>query len=174
MERAHALEDGGGRELAYVKMSRARERSTVYVVADSPEQAAEDLGRVWSQSRRVGWAIDQGTPAPGIGAEPAPKAPAVSVSLRHARLVAERAAVAAVVPSDPSNAFYQTRNTVEHLERKLRDLDKAEGWGAWRATPVGEAAIALLHTFDVAEVLRIDDKSPTGLDHVVSPTSTNL
>ncbi len=27
--RAHAFEDGGGRELAYVKMSRARERSTV-------------------------------------------------------------------------------------------------------------------------------------------------
>ena len=33
--RAHVLEDGGGRELAYVKMSRARECSTVYVVADS-------------------------------------------------------------------------------------------------------------------------------------------
>ena len=35
VERAHALEGGGGRELANVKMSRARERSTVYVVADS-------------------------------------------------------------------------------------------------------------------------------------------
>ena len=102
--RAHVYEDGGGRELAYVKMSRARERSTVYVVADSPEQAVEDLGRVWSQSRRIGWAIDQGTPAPGIGPEPAPAVPAVSASLRHARLVAERAAVAAVVPSDPCSA----------------------------------------------------------------------
>ena len=40
--RAHVYEDGGGRELAYVKMSRARERSTVYAVADSVEQAAED------------------------------------------------------------------------------------------------------------------------------------
>jgi hypothetical protein len=140
--RAHVLEDGGGRELAYVKMSRARERSTVYVVADSPEQAAEDLSRVWSQSRRIGWAIDHGTPAPGLGNEAVPSAPAVSASLRHARLVAERAAVAAVAPSDPSNAFYQTRNTVEHLERKLRDLDRAEGWVAWRGTPVGDAAIA--------------------------------
>ncbi|HET7719051.1 MAG TPA: hypothetical protein VFK43_03725, partial [Acidimicrobiales bacterium] len=140
--RAHIYEDGGGRELAYVKMSRARERSTVYVVADSPEQAAEDLGRVWSQSRRIGWAIDQGTPAPGIGPEPAPAALAVSASLRHARLVAERAAVAAVVPSDPSSAYYRTRNTVEQLKRKLADLDKAEGWGEWRGTPVGEAAIA--------------------------------
>ena len=106
--RAHVLEDGGGRELAYVKMSRARERSTVYVVADPPEQAAEDLGRVWCQSRRIGWAIDQGTPALGIGAELAPAVPAVSASLRHARLVAERAAVAAVVPSDPRSAYYRT------------------------------------------------------------------
>jgi hypothetical protein len=39
--RAHALEDGdgGGPELAYVKMSRAKEGSTLYAVADSLEQA---------------------------------------------------------------------------------------------------------------------------------------
>jgi hypothetical protein len=140
--RAHIYEDGGGRELAYVKMSRARECSRVYTVADSVEQAIEDLGRVWSHSRRIGWAIDQGTPAPGIGAEPAPSAPAVSAGLRHARLVAERDAVAAVVPSDPSSAFYRAQNTVDRLGRQLRDLDKAEGWGEWRGTPVGEAAIA--------------------------------
>jgi hypothetical protein len=140
--RAHVYEDGGGRELAYVKMSRARKRSTVYAVADSVEQAVEDLGRVWSPSRRIGWAIDRGTPAPGIGAEPVPDAPAVSASLRHARLVAEREAVAAVIPSDPSSAFYRTRNTVDRLERKLEDLDTAEGWGEWRGTPLGEAAIA--------------------------------
>jgi ATP-dependent exoDNAse (exonuclease V) alpha subunit len=58
VERTHALEDGGGRELAYVKMSRATDRSTVYVVADSVEQAAEDLGREWRVERRVTWAID--------------------------------------------------------------------------------------------------------------------
>ena len=52
------------------------------------------------------------------------------------------AAVAAVVPSDPSSAYYRTGNTVEQLQRQLRDLDKAEGWGEWRGTPVGEAAIA--------------------------------
>jgi hypothetical protein len=66
----------------------------------------------------------------------------VSASLRHARLVAERAAVAAVVPSDPSSTYYRTRNTVEQLARQLADLDKAEGWREWRGTPVGEAAIA--------------------------------
>jgi ATP-dependent exoDNAse (exonuclease V) alpha subunit len=39
VQRAHALEDGGGRELAYVKMTRAKDRSTVYVVADDIDQA---------------------------------------------------------------------------------------------------------------------------------------
>jgi hypothetical protein len=62
VERAHALEDGGGRELAYVKMSRAKERSTVYVVADSMAQAKEDLAREWGTDRRLGWVIDTGTP----------------------------------------------------------------------------------------------------------------
>jgi hypothetical protein len=33
VQRAQTLEDGGGRELAYVKMSRAKQRSTVHVVA---------------------------------------------------------------------------------------------------------------------------------------------
>ena len=74
--RAHALEDGGGRELAYVKMSRARERSTVYVVADSLEQATEDL------SRSLG-----PVPAHRLGHRPGhagsrPRAGAVTVPLR--------------------------------------------------------------------------------------------
>ncbi|MGI8806971.1 MAG: MobF family relaxase [Acidimicrobiales bacterium] len=142
--RAHAYEDGGGRELAYVKMSRARERSTVHVVADSLEQAIEDLGRSWSSSRRIGWAIDQGTPAPGVEAKsPRPhQARDVSASLQYARLVAERDAVAAVVPADVDPAYYRARSDVGRLERRLAALNKAEGWSAWRGTPVGEAAIA--------------------------------
>jgi hypothetical protein len=47
-----------------------------------------------------------------------------------------------VVPSDPGFAYYRARNTVQHLKRKLEDLEKAEGWGEWRGTPLGEAAIA--------------------------------
>jgi conjugative relaxase-like TrwC/TraI family protein len=142
--RAHILEDGGGRELAYVKMSRARERSTVYVVADSLEQAAGDLTWCWAQSRRIGWAIDKGTPAPGLEPEPSspPLTPTVSASLRHARLVAEREALAAVVPADPGFAYHRAEQRVRELSAQLDDLDRAEGWGVWKATPVGEAAIA--------------------------------
>jgi len=144
VDRAHALEDGGGRELAYVKMSRARERSVVYVVADSVDQAVEDLNRSWSVSRRIGWAIDRGTPArhadvatssPQVDGEP-------TASVRHARLVAEREALATVVPADPGLERSDVQGRVRTLEAELEDLNRAEGTGAWRDTPVGEAAIA--------------------------------
>ena len=139
--RAHVLEDGGGRELAYVKMSRARERSMVYAVADSPEQAVEDLRRSWRESRRIGWAIDRGTPAPGLGPESGSDPPAVPAALRHARLVAERAAIAAVIPTDVGDAAHRrARNDAELVKRQWRDLDRAEGWGEWRGTPGGKAA----------------------------------
>ena len=122
MQRAHVLEDGGGRELAYVKMSRARECSTVYVVADSVEQAADDLRGSWAQSRRVGWAIDQGTPAPG---RPGPDV--LDDSLLHARLVAEREALAAGVPRDFYDLRMQAEGRVKALEGRLQALDKADG-----------------------------------------------
>jgi hypothetical protein len=149
VERAHALEDGGGRELAYVKMSRAKEASTVYAVADSLDQAVEDLGWSWARSRRIGWAIDAGTPEPGPRS-PEPAAdiePALSASLRHARLVAEREALAAVVPDDVARDYGDAQVRVRNLvqERQLAELDRGEGEGMWRDTPVGEAAVALRH-----------------------------
>jgi ATP-dependent exoDNAse (exonuclease V) alpha subunit len=60
VDRAHIYADGGGRELAYVAMSRARKESRVYVVADDTAMAAEDLKRDWSRERRPIWAIDTG------------------------------------------------------------------------------------------------------------------
>jgi conjugative relaxase-like TrwC/TraI family protein len=145
VERAHALEDGGGRELAYVKMSRAKECSTVYAVADSLDQAVEDLGWRWAQSRRIGWAIDAGTPAPGAPKPAADIARTHSASLRHARLVAERDALAAVVPDDVGRDYDDAQVRVRRLERQLAELDRGEGRGLWRDTPVGEAAVALRH-----------------------------
>ncbi len=147
VERAHALEDGGGRELAYVKMSRARQASTLYALADSLDQAVEDLRWRWAQSRRIGWAIDAGTPAPGAGArEPAADIErSISARLRLARLVAEREALAAVVPDDVARNYDDAQATVRRLERQLAELDEGEGEGLWRDTPVGKAAVALRH-----------------------------
>ncbi|MDQ2754515.1 MAG: hypothetical protein M3R71_03085, partial [Actinomycetota bacterium] len=43
--RAHLFADGGGRELAYVAMSRARQSTHVWAEADDTAQAIEDLQR---------------------------------------------------------------------------------------------------------------------------------
>jgi conjugative relaxase-like TrwC/TraI family protein len=58
VDTAHYLEDGGGRELAYVALSRARQCSTVYTEADDLAQATEDLATAWTNERRQEWVID--------------------------------------------------------------------------------------------------------------------
>ena len=66
VDTAHYLEDGGGRELAYVAFSRARQVTSVYVEADDLAQATEDLSIGWANERRQEWVIDQHSvlPAP--------------------------------------------------------------------------------------------------------------
>ena len=73
---AHRFHDGGGRELAYVAMSRARQQATVHVVADDVDQAVEDLQRDWAHEHRPRWAIDTGTPETNaLRAERSPDVP---------------------------------------------------------------------------------------------------
>ena len=62
--RAHLFADGGGRELAYVAMSRARESTHVWTVADDLAQGVDDLRRDWSTARTPTWALDTGLPDP--------------------------------------------------------------------------------------------------------------
>ena len=62
VDTAHRFEDGGGRELAYVALSRARHHSTIYRQADNLEQAIEDLTTAWTIERRQQWVIDRTTP----------------------------------------------------------------------------------------------------------------
>jgi len=139
VERSHALEDGGGRELAYVKMSRAKDRSTVYVVADSLEQATEDLVREWGTDRRLGWVIDTGTPLTDpheverSRVVPRPTRDA----LRRGRLVAERDAILAVVPPDPAAEIRAAELQRRRLEEEREDL--ATGTGRYRDHPVAQA-----------------------------------
>ncbi len=59
----HLFADGGGREIGYVAMSRARHTAHVHAVADNVYQAVEDLTWDWSREKRQAWAIDTGTPA---------------------------------------------------------------------------------------------------------------
>ncbi len=96
VDRAHVFADGGGRELAYVAMSRPRDASHVYITADDTEQAVEDLTAEWSVGRRQHWILDIDQPVgPGEKARPDLARRTVSV-MRMAQLRAERGAVAAV------------------------------------------------------------------------------
>ena len=63
VDTGHVLADGGGRELAYVAMSRARQATHIYTTADDTAVAVEDLTADWQQERRPRWAIDTGLPA---------------------------------------------------------------------------------------------------------------
>lgn len=140
VQRAHALEDAGGRELAYVKMSRAQDRSPVYVVADSLEQAAEDLRWEWSAERRPTWVIDSGTPAidPAAVELNSRVAPPMRAALRRARLVAERNAIAAVIPPDRTPEIAAIERQLARLQDQRRDL--LAGTGVYADQPVGQAA----------------------------------
>ncbi len=142
VERAHLYADGGGRELAYVAMSRARQASTAYVVADDLAQAAEDLTRDWATRRTPTWAIDTGLPSPqqasidpgSIGERE--RVGIVAVRHAHDRLLAD-----ATRPGRPPAAPEGTedgRTALTHAQRRLADL--ANLTGVYTAGPIGDAA----------------------------------
>ncbi len=128
---AHLYADGGGRELGYVAMSRARQTAHVHAVADNIYQAVEDLSWDWSRERRQAWAIDTGTPE-GQGRHPLEieadkQAPGrLRAVLGRARLKAERAVLVAVKPDRPDPAL---RRQMASLDRHIQLLDqRLEPW----------------------------------------------
>jgi conjugative relaxase-like TrwC/TraI family protein len=123
---AHLFADGGGRELGYVAMSRARDTAHVHAVADNVYQAVEDLTWDWSREKRQAWAIDTGTPETQgrhpLEIEADKQAPAkLRATLSRARLKAERAALAAAASDQPDPAL---RRQVAGLDRHIQLLDQ--------------------------------------------------
>ena len=105
----YALEDGGGRELAYVAMSRARGESHVHVVAPDIRQAARRLAWAWGQERRQHWAkqpVTRGAPGP-----PVPRAPGA----------------AGLLPPDRSADLDQARRQLRAAEQDVADLHAGTG-----------------------------------------------
>ena len=116
----YALEDGGGRELAYVAMSRARGQSHVHVVAPSAAEAVSRLEWAWGQERRQNWALDQ------------------KPELTMAEMMIERRQLLASIPPDHSAELEQWRHQQQALERDAADL--LQGTGRWVGTAAGQAA----------------------------------
>jgi hypothetical protein len=123
---AHLYADGGGRELGYVAMSRARQVTQVHAVADSIDQAVEDLAWDWSRERRQTWAIDTGIPTSGqrhaLEIEVDKQEPfQVRAALGRARLRAERAALTASAADGPDP---QARRRLAQLDRRIDAYDE--------------------------------------------------
>jgi conjugative relaxase-like TrwC/TraI family protein len=122
---AHVLESGGGRELAYVAMSRARTATHVYVPAGNLDDAAEQLRWAWASERRPRWATDQATPV--------------------AQLVREFTRLNTFVDRQ---VFAATAGDGARIVARLRAIETeiAElraGTGRHAATPAGQAARSL-------------------------------
>jgi AAA domain len=126
----HALEDGGGRKLAYVKMSRARRETYLYIASPSSDDAVEHLGWAWGAERRETWATDRGQP----------DVPAVA---NLAELQMEQLRLTRLVPAEVHYELAALRRDLAELDRRWRDLHAGEG--DWARTPAGMAGRALTH-----------------------------
>ena len=140
--RAHLFADGGGRELAYVAMSRAKEATHVWTVADDIGQAREDLVREWSSERRPTWAIDTGIPGPGELDRATLAALPVSDRVRAIALVGAQArlgadAARAALPPEPGPKLEPATATLAGLRQQRADLEAAAG--AYEQTEAGQA-----------------------------------
>ena len=110
-DRTHYLAEGGGRELAYVAMSRARGPSIVHAVADDLGQAIEDITHDWSLDRNQQWITRTAT---GVGLDPAIRTLPEDLVARRARLLAELEALERHAPPDvtPSSPPHAPTSTV--------------------------------------------------------------
>jgi hypothetical protein len=133
-DRTRYLAEGGGRELAYVAMSRARGPSIVHAVADNLDQAIEDITYDWSLERNQRW-ISR-TAQPGI--DPALRLLLTDPTGKRARLVAELAALDRLGPPSARADLTAAREDLDRLRRSRQDLDR--GTGRWAHTPAGRAA----------------------------------
>lgn len=126
IDRAHVLADGGGRELTYVAMSRARDTTYVHAVADDLDQATDDLTREWSTERRQHWVLDTDTPAtetdhqrPRLACRPSP-------DIESARNNDEQDHLIDAEPPDPQQAKIQQ---IQRRLDRLQHLPPSRGRG---------------------------------------------
>jgi conjugative relaxase-like TrwC/TraI family protein len=117
VEVAHVLDDGGGRELAYVAMSRARNASHVYTTAPDLAEAAQRLTWSWDDERQQQWATDQARAAQ-----------------RLANLRAEHQQLIGRIPPDLTDQVAHVHKQQAVLEKDLADL--RTGAGRWANTPI--------------------------------------
>jgi conjugative relaxase-like TrwC/TraI family protein len=133
-DRAHVLAAGGGRELGYVAMSRARDHTTIHATADDVDQAVDDLQADWGVPRHQRWITH--TPTITTGLEPG-----TSLPDRVARMQQRLDHRSPVVSVPMVDLVTQRDHAQMHLSRLQDDLRQLRaGSGPWGFTPEGRAA----------------------------------
>ena len=140
--RTHLFADGGGRELAYVAMSRARESTNAWVVADDVGQAADDLCRDWSARRTPTWALDTGLPGNaeairdlGPALPMNDRARVVAIALAQAKAGSD--ALRTLEKPGRNGQLPEARATLARAEQDLSDIQTGDG--AYSGTEAGRA-----------------------------------
>jgi conjugative relaxase-like TrwC/TraI family protein len=100
-DRTHYLAEGGGRELAYVAMSRARGPSIVHAVADHLDKAVEDITHDWSLHRNQRWITRTAT---AVGLDPTIRTVADDPQARCKWLIGELEKLERLAPPDVTAA----------------------------------------------------------------------
>jgi conjugative relaxase-like TrwC/TraI family protein len=141
-ERAHLFADGGGRELAYVAMSRARQSTHIWTVADDLPQAVDDLRRDWSSQRTPTWAIDTGLPDRATLTRERfqslpPDQQACLAALLHAETAIAGNAIVGVRLPKRAATLGHAEAALANAQRIRNDLET--GTGVWQATEAGRS-----------------------------------
>jgi hypothetical protein len=161
-ERAHLFADGGGRELAYVGMSRARQSTHVWTVADDLDQAVDDLRRDWSTRRTPAWALDSAVPdratltRDSLQVLPSDQQPRVA-ALLHAETALAGDAITGIGLPDRAATLGQAEAALAQAQQARTDLDT--GTGLWQATEVGRAVR------DLAQARQARQQAKWAADH---------
>ncbi len=142
LRRAHLFADGGGRELAYVAMSRARQVHPYLARRRRPGQAGEDLRADWSARRTPVWAIDTGLPVLAGATREVVAATSKSdlariVALALAETKASSDALKDLQPRHRTEELVAARAALSRAEQDLADLQA--GGGPYRGTEAGQA-----------------------------------
>ena len=131
----HLYADGGTHQLAYVGLTRARDRTTIHCAAESTTQALEDLRNSWTRPDTQRWIIDD-RPDPRHR-DQSPRR--IDGDLERARIEAEYRALVDL----PRSCVDQGERLDLAAERNRLVQQQAElraGTGEWADTSAGRAA----------------------------------
>jgi hypothetical protein len=140
-DRTHYLAEGGGRELAYVALSRARDHTTIHAVADDFDQALDDIRTDWTHTQHDTWI----SPTTSVGGDARVQPAPVDHDIMRRRYAAELEQLRALEPPDVTTELTATVTQLDALRRQREDL--VAGTGPYRTSPIGRI-VRQLHDLD--------------------------